>query len=88
MGGNAQLRKVSEHGIAVASQAGTYRLREMKHDDALVDNVQHGSVPVLRYCQAQLEVFLGMPYSDEQREYCRVTVNYQIFRRGEDELTP
>jgi len=30
----------------------------------------------------------GMPYSDEQRKYCRVTMSYRIFRRGGDELTP
>ena len=47
--------------------AGTYRLREMKHDDALVDNVEHGSVPVLRYCKAH--------HSSRSFSGCRTAMN-------------
>ena len=49
--GNAQLQRSREYYITVASWAGTYRIRVIKHDDAFVEHMQHGSVPVLQCCQ-------------------------------------
>ena len=36
-----------EHGIGVASRAGTYRLCEIKRDDPFVEYMHDGNVPVL-----------------------------------------
>ena len=36
-----------EHDITVAWRAGTYRLCDIKHGEAFIDYVQHGSIPVL-----------------------------------------
>ena len=43
--------KSHQYGIAVASRAGTYGFCKIECDDAFVEYVQHGSVPVLQYCQ-------------------------------------
>ena len=48
--------RTREHGVAVASWIGTYRLREIKRHGDSVEYVQHGSVPVLQYCQAHQNV--------------------------------
>ena len=42
-----------EHGIVVESRTETYRCCEMKHNDAFVEHVQCGSVPILQYCQTR-----------------------------------
>ena len=41
-----------EYKAAVMSRTGTYRLAVTKHDHVDPDEVQHGSIPILRHCQA------------------------------------
>jgi hypothetical protein len=64
-----------EWGTTVKSRTGTHRLPASKLEDVEKDELHDGEVPILQDCQTRHNLrHSRMPYSNEQREYCRATV--------------
>lgn len=61
--------------VSVASQTRTYRFFVVKHGDVDPYEVQYGGIPILKHSQARYDSKdFGVPYSNEQREYCAANV--------------